>query len=77
MAYFVIGMALSLLGNAFSFGVLPNLDIDRLLMNVDTLEGGLRFAHGSLWVGVALSLVYSAIFYFVTRYFLKNKLNLA
>ena len=77
VAYFVIGMALSLLGNAFSFGVLPNLDIDRLLMNVDTLEGGLRFAHGSLWVGVALSLVYSAIFYFVTRYFLKNKLNLA
>ena len=77
VAYFVIGMALSLLGNAFSFGVLPHLDIDRLLMNVDTLEGGLRFAHGSLWVGVALSLVYSAIFYFVTRYFLKNKLNLA
>ena len=77
VAYFVIGMALSLLGNALSFGVLPNLDIDRLLMNVDTLEGGLRFAHGSMWVGVALSLLYSAIFYFVTRYFLKNKLNLA
>ena len=77
VAYFVIGMALSLLQNAFTFGLLPNLDLNRLLMNVDTLEGGLRFAHGSMWVGVALSLLYSAIFYFVTRYFLKNKLNLA
>lgn len=77
VTYFIIGMALSLLSNAVSFGVLPHLDLDRLLMNIDTLEGGLRFAHGSLWVGVALSLVYSAIFYFVTRWFLKNKLNLA
>ena len=77
VAYFVIGMALSLLQNAFTFGLLPNLDIDRLLMNVDTLEGGLRFAHGAMWAGVALSLLYSALFYFVTRWFLKNKLNLA
>ena len=77
VAYFVIGMALSLLQNAFTFGLLPNLDIEQLLMNVDTLEGGLRFAHGALWAGVALSLLYSALFYFVTRWFLKNKLNLA
>ena len=77
VAYFVIGMALSLLQNAFTFGLLPNLDLNRLLMNVDTLEGGLRFAHGAMWIGAVLSLVYSAIFYFITRYFLKNKLNLA
>ena len=77
VAYFVIGMALSLLQNAFTFGLLPNLDFNRLLMNVDTLEGGLRFAHGAMWIGAVLSLVYSAIFYFITRYFLKNKLNLA
>ena len=77
VAYFVIGMALSLLQNAFTFGLLPNLDIEQLLMNVDTLEGGLRFAHGAMWAGVALSLLYSALFYFVTRWFLKNKLNLA
>lgn len=77
VAYFVIGMALSLLQNAFTFGLLPNLDIEQLLMNVDTLEGGLRFAHGAMWASVALSLLYSALFYFVTRWFLKNKLNLA
>ena len=77
VAYFIIGMALSLLQNAFTFGLLPNLDLNRLLMNIDTLEGGLRFAHGAMWIGAVLSLVYSAIFYFITRYFLKNKLNLA
>ena len=30
-----------------------------------------------MWAGVVLSLVYRAIFYFLTRWFLKNKLNLA
>ena len=77
VTYFIIGMALSLLQNAVTFGVLPHLDLDRLLMNIDTLEGGLLFAHGAMWAGAVLSLVYSAIFYFLTRWFLKNKLNLA
>ena len=77
VAYFVIGMALSLLSNAFTFGVVPHLNIEQLMMNINTLEGGLLFAHGAMWAFAGLTLIYSALFYFITRWFLKNKLNLA
>ena len=73
VAYFAIGMALSVLSNAVTFGVLPHLNLDALLAN---LEDPMLFFHGSMWVGVLLSLLYSALFYFVTRWFLQNKLNL-
>lgn len=77
VAYFVIGMALSLLSNAVSFGVLPHLDLEHFLIGIDSFEQSMRIFHGAMWVGALLSLILSAIFYFVTRYFLKNKLNLA
>ena len=73
VAYFAIGMALSVLSNAFAFGVLPHLNLEALLAN---LEDPALFFHGTMWVGALLSLLYSALFYFVTRWFLQNKLNL-
>lgn len=37
---------------------------------------GVGNAHGFMWIGIAISAVQSVIFYFITNYVLKNKLNL-
>ena len=77
VAYFLIGMALSLMQNALTFGVAPHLNLEAFFANIDTFEQSMRIFHGAMWFGIVLSLLYSVIFYFVTRWFLKNKLNLA
>lgn len=77
VAYFVISMVLGLLSNGIAFGALPRLDTASLTAGLDTVEQALRFTHGLVWAGIGVGLLYDAVFYFVTRYFLKNKLNLA
>ena len=77
VAFFVIYIALNTITSGLLFGVLPKLDLDRLMASLDSIEGLLRFYHNYLRIGSGVGLLYDAVFYFVTRYFLKNKLNLA
>ncbi len=73
VAYFLIGIALGMTSNAAVFAVLPRLETSSFFEHVSPA----RFMHtvmlGNLVIGAGLS----ALFYLVTRYFLKNKLNLA
>ena len=74
VAYFVIGIVLSLISNAVTFGVMPNLDPHWLY---DRLGDSVGALHAIMGVNILVSALLFAVFYFVTRWFMKNKLNLA
>lgn len=73
VAYIVIGMALSILQNSLAIGLLPKLDPGAFLAGMNSAA---QF-HLAMGVVILLGALYCALFYFVTRWFLKNKLNLA
>lgn len=77
LAFIGIGTVLSVLRNQFFFGVLPNLDLHAFDAMTESLRGALLLMHGAIWSVILGLLIVCAIFYFVTRWFLKNKLNLA
>lgn len=72
-AYFAIGIALSIVANGALFSVLPRMDVDLLFPNMSSAGALHAVMLGNLVICAGLS----ALFYFVTRYFLKNRLNLA
>ena len=77
LAFIGIGFVLSLLQNTISFGVLPNLDFSFVENSMESVETAVQLFHGAMWTGSALALIHCAIFYLVTRWFLKHRLNLA
>ncbi len=77
LTFIGIGIAVSTVRNQFFFAVLPKLDLHSFTALVDSARGAMLLLHGGMW-SVILGLgLYCALFYFVTRWFLKNKLNLA
>lgn len=74
VAYFVIGIVLSLIANTLTFAVLPHLDVHFLF---DRVEDTMLAAHAFMGINILGSALMFALFYFVTRWFLKNRLNLA
>jgi len=75
LAYIVIGIVLSLIENGIGIG-LVNTDYF-FMQDFASAQDSIRFFHTVMWLSILSSAIYSAIFYFVTRFFLKNKLNLA
>ena len=78
LAFIVIGIVLSILENAIGVG-LVNTDLGRRIFWQDfsSVQESMHFLHSTMWLAVLSSAIYGAVFYFVTRFFLKNKLNLA
>ena len=77
LAYIAIGVVLSIAQSALSIGVLPNLDLAELEAGTEGMASVVRLFHAAMWTGAAVSLVEDALFYGLTRWFLKNRLNLA
>ena len=77
LAYIGIGFAVSMVQNLLSFTVMPRLDLSFLESGADSVQAAMRIFHFAMGAGAVLSLIYCAMFYFVTRWFLKNRLNLA
>ena len=77
LTFIGIGFAVSMIQNSFSFLVLPNMDLSFLESGADSVQASMRIFHFAMGAGTVLSLIYCAVFYFVTRWFLKNRLNLA
>ena len=73
VAYIVIGIALSVVRNSILIGLLPSIDPGAILAG---MSSALQF-HSIVFTGILVAALYCALFYFVTRWFLKNKLNLA
>ena len=76
LAFIGIGFVLNILQNALAFSVLPQLN----LFDFYEITGPgdvAHFFHHAMGVGAVLMLIYNAIFYFLTRWFLSNRLNLA
>ena len=73
VAYIVIGFALSVVRNSVLLGLLPSIDPGAILAG---MSSALQF-HSIVFTGILVAALYCALFYFVTRWFLKNKLNLA
>lgn len=73
VAYIVIGFALSVVRNSVLLGLLPSIDPGAILAG---MSSALQF-HALVFTGILVAALYCALFYFVTRWFLKNKLNLA
>ena len=73
VAYIVIGFALSVVRNSVLIGLLPNIDPGAILAG---MSSALQF-HSIVFTGILVAALHCALFYFVTRWFLKNKLNLA
>ena len=73
VAYIVIGFALSVVRNSVLLGLLPSIDPGAILAG---MSSALQF-HAIVFTGILVAALYCALFYFVTRWFLKNKLNLA
>ena len=71
VAYFLMGMALSVVTNALAFSILPHTDVW-----IDSM-GPAAAIHAVMGVNILIGAALFALYYFVTRYFLKNKLNLA
>ena len=71
VAYFLMGMALSVVTNALAFSILPHTDVW-----IDSM-GPAAAIHAAMGVNILIAAALFALYYFVTRYFLKNKLNLA
>ena len=68
-----IGFALSVVRNSVLIGLLPSIDPGAILAG---MSSALQF-HAIVFIGILIAAFYCALFYFVTRWFLKNKLNLA
>ena len=73
VAFIIIGIAVSVVENSVMLGVLPKIDPAAFFSAMDSAA---RF-HGFMGGLILLSALYCAVFYFVTRWFMKNKLNLA
>lgn len=73
VAYFGIGLALSIVSSALSFRVIPYLNVHPFFDGV----GPFTAIHTFMGVNLLIAAALFAIFYFVTRWFMKNKLNLA
>ena len=73
VAYILIGLALSFLQNSLMIGVLPRVDVGAFLSGINSAA---QF-HAFMGAAVLTAALYCALFYFVTRWFMKNKLNLA
>ena len=73
VAYIVIGFALSVVRNSVLIGLLPNIDPGAILAG---MSSALQF-HALVFTGILIAAFHCALFYFLTRWFLKNKLNLA
>ena len=78
LAFIGIGIVLSLIQNGIGLG-LANTDLGEHLFMQDfsSVRESMRFLHTVMWGAILTSAIYNAIFYSVTRWFLKNKLNLA
>lgn len=73
LTFVLIGVGLSIIRNLLFFGILPGIDGSVFFAELDSAS---QF-HGLVWIMILAYAAYNAVFYFVTRYFLKNKLNLA
>ena len=73
VAYIVIGIVLSLVRNWLMLGLLPALDPGAFLAGITSAAQ----VHACIGAGILAAALYCALFYFLTRWFMKNKLNLA
>ncbi len=73
VAYIVIGIALSVMQNSLVLGILPRIDPGEIFAG---MSSAFQF-HALVGTGILLAALYCALFYFVTRWFLKNRLNLS
>ncbi len=77
-AYFGISFFMSLVGNGLMTVLMPH--VDSISVEWDTREEfvqALGIFHGALWIAILAAALACMLFYFVTRWFLKNRLNLA
>ncbi len=78
VAYFLMSLAQSAIQNGLGLAIMPRMErVELYFDGIETIPQALGVFHGVMGVGILFTLLYGAIFYFVTRYFLKNKLNLA
>ena len=77
LAFIGIGTAVSVIRNQLFFGIMPRLDLSSFAGMTESLRGAMLLMHGAMWSVILGLALYCALFYFVTRWFLKNKLNLA
>ena len=73
VTYIAVSIVLSILSNAAAFTILPNLNVEHMLSGMSQAAA----MHAVMGVYLLISAALFALFYFLTRYFLKNKLNLA
>ena len=73
VAYIVIGFALSIVQNTLLFGILPRIDPGTILAGITSAAQ----VHACIGTAILAAALYCALFYFLTRWFMKNKLNLA
>ncbi|MCR5576535.1 MAG: hypothetical protein K6F56_05955 [Oscillospiraceae bacterium] len=77
LTFIGIGIVVSTLRSQFFFAVLPNLELSSFTAMADSARGALLLMHGAMWSVILGLAFYCALLYFATRWFLKNKLNLA
>ena len=77
LAFIGIGIVVSTVRNQLFFSVVPNLDMSSFAAMADSVRGALLLMHGAMWSLILGLALYDALLYFATRWFLKNKLNLA
>lgn len=73
--YFVFQFAMQILG-AFLILALDEGPLYQLLMRLDFHIAGAAAVHFAMWILIALTALYGAVFYFVTALTLKKRLNL-
>ena len=73
VAYIVIGIAVSVVQNSLMIGILPRIDPGMILSGLTSAAQ----VHAYIGAGIVAAALYCALFYFLTRWFMKNKLNLA
>ena len=73
--YFVFQFAMQILG-AFLILALDEGPLYQLLMRLDFHIDGAAAVHFAMWILIALTALYGAVFYFVTALTLKKRLNL-
>jgi hypothetical protein len=77
LAFIGIGIVVSTVRNQLFFGIVPNLDMSSFAAMFDSVRGAMLLMHGAMWSVILGLALYDALLYFATRWFLKNKLNLA
>ncbi|MBR1566030.1 MAG: hypothetical protein IJ649_04620 [Oscillospiraceae bacterium] len=73
VAYFGIGLVLSIVSSFVSLRVIPYLDVHPFFDGTSPVAA----IHSFMGVNFLIAAALFAVFYFVTRWFMKNKLNLA